>query len=97
MLQQRWQHLQHTHAGAYQLQQQRGVKQLRPYAEAPKLPPRFRRPDKDGRMNRMVIRIPPQVQVAVQDGHLVVTGGWVDGWVCLCVCGWGMVEGEVGG
>jgi hypothetical protein len=28
-------------------------------------------------MNRMVVRIPPQVQVAVQDGHLVVTGGYL--------------------
>jgi hypothetical protein len=69
------QHEQLVPQGAHQLQQKRGVKQLRPFAEAPKPPPRFRRPDKDGRMNRMVVRIPPQVQVAVQDGHLVVTGG----------------------
>lgn len=58
-----------------QLQQQRGVKQLRPYAEAPKLPPKFKRPDKDGRMNRMVIRIPPQVQVSVEGPKLLLTGG----------------------
>jgi hypothetical protein len=68
-LQQHWQ----QQAGL-QLQQQRGVKQLRPYAEAPKLPPKFKRPDKDGRMNRMVIRIPPQVQVSVEGTKLLLTG-----------------------
>lgn len=62
------------HQAGHQLQQQRGVKQLRPYGETPNLPPKFRRPDKDGRMNRMVIRIPPQVQVAVTNGQLVLTG-----------------------
>jgi len=53
------------------------VKQLRPYAEAPKLPPKFKRPDRDGRMNRMVVRVPPQVQLAVEDGKLTLTGGHV--------------------
>jgi hypothetical protein len=75
-------------AAAHQLQQQRGVKQLRPYAEAPKLPPKFKRPDKDGRMNRMVIRIPPQVQIAVQDGNLILTGtrNSRDTFYCLALC-----------
>lgn len=72
-------------AAAHQLQQQRGVKQLRPYAEAPKLPPKFKRPDKDGRMNRMVVRIPPQVQLAVQDGNLVLTGKSRDMLPCLAI------------
>lgn len=69
-----------------QQQQQRGVKQLRPYAEAPKLPPRFRKPSKDGRINRMVIRIPPQVQLAVQDGKLLLTGECARVCEVVCVC-----------
>eukprot|EP00879_Flechtneria_rotunda_P013535 GHRR01014133.1.p1 GENE.GHRR01014133.1~~GHRR01014133.1.p1 ORF type:complete len:426 (+),score=168.68 GHRR01014133.1:344-1621(+) len=58
-----------------QQQQQRcGFKQLIPHALAPKPSPRFRKPSKDGRLNRMVIRIPPQVQVALQDKQLKLTG-----------------------
>lgn len=85
MLQQHPSRFQQQAAAAHQLQQQRGVKQLRPYAEAPKLPPKFKRPDKDGRMNRMVIRIPPQVQLAVQDGILVLTGKIRDVLPCLAI------------
>lgn len=56
------------------LQQHRGVKQLRPYAEAPKPLPRFRKPDQGGRMNRMVIRVPPQVQLQLKDQQLLFKG-----------------------
>lgn len=59
---------------AHQLQQRRCVAHLRPFAEAPKLAPRFRRPDPTGQLNRMVIRIPPQVQCLVQDGRILLTG-----------------------
>jgi hypothetical protein len=57
-----------------QLQQQRGVRQMLPFDMAPKPLPRFRKPSKDGRMNRMVIRIPPQVQVELQDKAITLTG-----------------------
>jgi hypothetical protein len=57
-----------------QLQQQRGVRQMLPFDMAPKPLPRFRKPSKDGRMNRMVIRIPPQVQVELQDSAITLTG-----------------------
>lgn len=58
----------------HQLQQQQGLKQLRSFDEAPKPLPRFRKPSKDGRMNRMVIRVPPQVQLELRDQQLVITG-----------------------
>jgi hypothetical protein len=45
-----------------------------PFDMAPKPLPRFRKPSKDGRMNRMVIRIPPQVQVELQDSAIMLTG-----------------------
>ncbi|WIA22928.1 hypothetical protein OEZ86_009862 [Tetradesmus obliquus] len=57
-----------------QLQQQRGIRQMLPFDSAPKPLPRFRKPSKDGRMNRMVIRIPPQVQVQLQDQAITLTG-----------------------
>jgi hypothetical protein len=53
--------------------QVRGVK-LRPYALAPKPLPRYRKPSKDGRMNRMVIRVPPQVQLELQGDRLTFSG-----------------------
>jgi hypothetical protein len=57
-----------------QLQQQRGVRQMLPFDMAPKPLPRFRKPSKDGRMNKMVIRIPPQVQVELQDNAITLSG-----------------------
>jgi hypothetical protein len=45
-----------------------------PFDLAPKPLPRFRKPSKDGRMNRMVVRIPPQVQVQLQDQAITLTG-----------------------
>jgi hypothetical protein len=57
-----------------QLQQQRSVRQMLPFDVAPKPLPRFRKPNKDGRMNHMVIRIPPQVQVQLQDQAITLTG-----------------------
>lgn len=72
LLQQLPQQQQHWHS---QLQHLRGVKQLRPYAAAPEPLPRFKKPSKDGRLNRMVIRLPPQVQLELKDQHLIFTGG----------------------
>lgn len=56
------------------MQQQQGLKQLRSYDEAPTPLPRFRKPSKDGRMNKMVIRVPPQVQLDLKDQQLIFTG-----------------------
>jgi hypothetical protein len=64
----------HPAARGLLLQHSRCVATLRPYKSAPTPLPRYRKPDKNRRMNRMVIRIPPQVQVAVCDGELRLAG-----------------------
>ncbi|KAF8066366.1 rplF [Scenedesmus sp. PABB004] len=61
-------------AAAAQLQLTAGLRQLAPHGAAPRPLPRFRKPARDGRINRMVIRVPPQVDVALQGGALTLTG-----------------------
>jgi hypothetical protein len=52
----------------------RGVKTLIPYAHAPKPLPRMRRPEKGGKLHRIVIRVPPQVEVTLKGQHLELSG-----------------------
>jgi hypothetical protein len=58
-----------------QQQQTACMATLAPYAAAPQPLPRFHKPDRSGRMQRMVIRVPPEVQVTLQDQHLLLSGG----------------------